>query len=255
MANELLCERDGGVALVRFNRPEALNAFTPEMNLALADLVRALREDERVRVVVFTGEGKAFSSGADLKALAASGPRSVEVGYQRVRAAGLRTGEILDFPKPTIAAVNGVVAGFACGLALACDVVLAAESARFGITFSKIGYVPDAGLSYLLPRLVGLPRAKELFFAGEVISATEADRIGLVNRVLPDDRLMETARALARTIAGRPSAAIRMGKALLNRAASADFGTAVELEAQAQGVLGTTEEHRAAVAAFVEKKR
>jgi 2-(1,2-epoxy-1,2-dihydrophenyl)acetyl-CoA isomerase len=138
---------------------------------------------------------------------------------------------------------------------LACDIVLAAESARFGITFSKIGYVPDGGVSYLLPRLVGLARAKELFFAGEPIGAAEADRIGLVNRVVADDRLVETALELARTIAARPATAIRMGKALLNRASAADFPTAVELEAQAQGILGTTEEHRAAVAAFVEKKR
>ncbi|MGH7822249.1 MAG: enoyl-CoA hydratase/isomerase family protein, partial [Candidatus Binatia bacterium] len=181
--------------------------------------------------------------------------RPPEVGYERVRAAGLRTEELMDLPKPTVAAVNGPVAGFALGLALACDVVLAAESARFAVTFSRIGFVPDAGVSWLLPRLVGLHRAKELFFAGEVVSAREAERIGLVNRVVADAALLDEARSLARTIAERPVAAIRMGKALLNRAAAADLRTAVELEASAQGILGTTKEHQDAVKAFAAKKK
>jgi 2-(1,2-epoxy-1,2-dihydrophenyl)acetyl-CoA isomerase len=251
----LLVDRRGPVATVRFNRPQQLNAFTPAMNLALADLVRGLRDDESVRVVIFTGAGRAFSAGADLKALAASGGRSAEVGYERVKAAGLRIGELKDFPKPTIAAVNGVAAGFACGLAFACDIVLAAESARFAITFSKIGYVPDGGVSYFLPRLAGLPRAKELFFRAEPISAEEAVRSGLANRVVSDARLMEEASALAEEIARRPAAALRMGKAILNRSLAADYATVIELEAEAQGFLGTTEEHRQAVREFVERKR
>ena len=251
----LLLERDGAVAIVRFNRPERLNAFTPEMNLALAELLRALGDDEAVRVIILTGAGRAFSAGADLKALAASGGRSAAVGYERVKAAGLRIAELMEFPKPTIAAVNGVVAGFACSLAFACDVVLAAASARFGISFSKIGYVPDGGVSYFLPRLAGLPRAKELYFRGEPITAAEADRIGLVNRVVADERLMGEALELARQIAERPAAALRMGKAILNRSLAADYRTVIELEAQAQGILGTTEEHQQAVRAFAERGR
>jgi 2-(1,2-epoxy-1,2-dihydrophenyl)acetyl-CoA isomerase len=253
-ADSLVLEHKGAVATVRFNRPERLNAFTPEMNLALADLVRRLRDDETVRVVVFTGNGRAFSAGADLKALAASGGRSAEVGYERVKAAGLRIGELVDFPKPTIAAVNGVAAGFACGIAFACDVILADETARFVMSFSKIGYVPDGGVSYFLPRLVGLPRAKELFFRAEPVSAEEAVRIGLANRVIAGGRLMEEAMTLAEEIAGRPAAALRMGKAILNRSLGADYRTVIELEAEAQAVLGTTDEHHAAVRAFTERK-
>ena len=253
--DSLILERRGAVATVLFNRPESLNAFTPEMNLALADLVRRLREDEAVRVVVFTGAGRAFSAGADLKALAASGGRSAAVGYERVKAAGLRTAEIMEFPKPTIAAVNGVAAGFACAIAFACDVILAAESASFVMSFSKIGYVPDAGVSFFLPRLVGLPRAKELFFRAEPVSAEEAVRIGLANRVVRNGSVVEEAIALAGEIARRPATALRMGKAILNRSLGADFRTVVELEAEAQAVLGTTEEHRDAIRAFAERKR
>jgi len=257
VGEDLLFERADGVATIRFNRPDRLNAFTPEMNLALAERLRQLRDDESVRVVILTGSGRAFSAGADLKALAASGQlgRSAEVGYERVKAAGRRIAELKEFPKPTIAAVNGVVAGFACSLAFACDIILAAESARFGITFSKIGYVPDGGVSYFLPRLVGLPRAKELYFCGEPISAREADRIGMVNRVVADDRLLEEALTLARTIAERPRAALCMGKAILDRSLGADYATVIELEAQAQAILGTTEEHQQAVRSFAEGRR
>jgi len=255
--DELLIERDGPVATIRINRPEAMNAFTPEMSLAFAERLAELRVDDAVRVLILTGTGRAFSAGADLKALSEPGQlgRSAEVGYERVKAAGLRTAQLMEFPKPTIAAVNGAVAGFACGLVFACDVILAGESARFGITFSRIGYVPDAGVSYFLPRLAGLPRAKELFFSGEVISAAEADRIGLVNRVLPDQELMMTAVELARKIAERPPAALRMGKEILNRSLGVDFRAVIELEAKAQGFLGTTEEHQDAVREFVRKKK
>jgi 2-(1,2-epoxy-1,2-dihydrophenyl)acetyl-CoA isomerase len=257
VSEELIVERDGGVVTVWFNRPESLNAFTPEMNVSLRDLLRQLGDDDDVRVLVLTGKGRAFSAGADLKSLGQPGQleRPAEVGYERVRAAGLRIEELMEFPRPTIAAVNGAVAGFACSLAFACDVILAGESARFGFTFSRIGYVPDAGVSYFLPRLVGLPRAKELFFTGDVITAAEADHIGLVNRVVPDPALMETVLALARKIAERPATALRMGKSLLNRAASADFRTAIELEAHAQGILGTTEEHKNAVREFARSRR
>jgi len=255
VSEDLVLDRDGAVAIVTFNRPERLNAFTPEMNLALAELLRALRDDDTARVVILTGAGRAFSAGADLKALAASGERTAAVGYERVKAAGLRIGELMDFPKPTIAAVNGVVAGFACSLAFACDVILAADAARFAITFGNLGYVPDGGVSYFLPRLAGLPRAKELYFRGEPITAAEAERIALVNRVVAADRLMDEALDLARQIAERPPTALRMGKAILNRSLAADFRTVIELEAQAQGILGTTEEHRRAVRDFVARSR
>jgi len=253
----IVVERDAAVAIVRFNRPERLNAFTPEMSQELFARLRELRDDEAVRVVVLTGTGRAFSSGADLEALAAPGRlgRSAEVGAERVRAAGLRAEELKDFPKPTIAAVNGVAAGFACGLAFACDVVLAAASARFAFAFAKIGYVPDGGLSWFLPRLVGVARAKELFFRAEPISAAEADRIGLVGRVVADDRLMPEALELARSLAERPQTALRMGKAILDRSLEKDFRAVVEEEAKAQGFLGTTEEHQQAVRAFVAKKK
>ena len=257
MSEELIVERDGAVATLRFNRPDALNAFTPEMNVRLGELLRSLRDDETVSVLVLTGTGRAFSSGADLKALAEPGRlgRPADVGYERVRAAGLRTAEILEMRKPTIAAVNGIVAGFALGLAFACDILIAANSASFHVAFSRIGYIPDAGTSWLLTRLVGLQQAKLLFFTGDPIEAAEAMRIGLVTRVVADDDLRSTALDLARTIAARPKTAVRMGKALLDRANDVDFRTAVELEAQAQGILGTTQEHQEAVRAFAERKK
>ena len=250
----LVVSRDGGIVTIRFNRPDVLNAFNPEMNLRFAEILRDLRSDDALRVLVLTGTGRAFSAGADLNALGSTLGRAAEVGYERVRAAGLRIEELREFPRPTIAAVNGVVAGFALSLAFACDVVLAAESARFAFSFSKIGYVPDAAVSYFLPRLTGLPRAKELYFRGETIDAPEAARLGLASRVIADGELAAETERLARTIAARPPTALRMGKALLNRAAEADFRTVVELEAHAQGILGTSEEHKTAVREFTKKR-
>ena len=255
MSEGIRVERDGPVATIVFDRPESRNAFTPEMSLAFGARLRELRDDESLRVLVLTGAGDAFSAGADLKAMGDRLGRPAEVGYERVRAAGLRTEELADFPRPTIAAVNGPVAGFALALALACDIVLAAERAKFAFGFSKIGYVLDAGLSWILPRLVGLARAKELFFRGATIDAREAEKLGLVSRVVADAELASETRALACEIAERPATALRFGKAILNRANESDFRTVVEEEAYAQGILGTTEEHKAAVRAFVERKK
>jgi 2-(1,2-epoxy-1,2-dihydrophenyl)acetyl-CoA isomerase len=252
----LRLERDGAIATLVFDRPEARNAFTPEMSLAFGARLRELRDDESLRVLVLTGAGDAFSSGADVKAMGSPDRlgRPPEVGYERVKAAGLRTLELAEFPRPTIAAVNGPVAGFALALAFACDVVIAAERARFSFGFSRIGYVPDAGLCWILPRLVGLARAKELFFRAATIDARGAERLGLVSRVVADSALAAETRALAEEIAARPAAALRFGKAILDRAHESDFRTVVEQEAYAQGILGTTEEHKAAVRAFLEKK-
>lgn len=257
MTEGLAVERDGPIATIRFDRPQALNAFTPEMSVALATELRSLGNDPAVAVVILTGKGQAFSAGADLKSLAAPGRlgRSEEVGAERVRAAGRRIEELRELPKPTIAAVNGVVAGFALGLVFACDVAIAGASARFGVTFSRIGYVPDAGVSWFLPRLAGLSRAKELFFRGEVIDAPEAARLGLVSRVVPDERLRDETLSVAREIAARPATALRLGKTLLNRSAAADFATAIELEARAQGFLGTTAEHQSAVREFLTREK
>ena len=250
-------ERDGAIATIVFDRPESRNAFTPEMSLAFGATLRELRDDESLRVLVLTGAGDAFSAGADLKAMGSAGRigRPPEVGYERVRAAGLRTEDLLEFPKPTIAAVNGAAAGFAIALVLACDVVIAAERAKLAFGFSKIGYVPDAGLCWLLPRLVGAARAKEIFFRASTIGARDAAELGLVSRVVADAELAAETMKVAREIAERPPTALRFGKAILNHAHDAEFRAVVEQEAYAQGILGTTEEHQAAVRAFVEKKK
>jgi len=162
---------------------------------------------------------------------------------------------LVNFPRPTLAMVEGVAVGAGCNLALACDLVVASEDAKFGEVFAKIGLVPDGGGTYLLPRLVGLARAKELIFTAEIIDAAEALRLGLINRVVPARELAAVTRDLAERIAAGPPLALRMAKELVNRAAASDLDTALNLEAFAQGVAIASDDHQEGVSAFFEKRR
>jgi 2-(1,2-epoxy-1,2-dihydrophenyl)acetyl-CoA isomerase len=159
------------------------------------------------------------------------------------------------FPLPTIAMVEGFAVGAGCNLALCCDLVVASEGAKFGEVFARIGLVPDGGGTYLLSRLVGLARAKELIFTADIIDAAEALRLGMINRVVPAAELPAATRALAEKIAAGPPLALRMAKDLVNRAASSDLETALNLEAFAQGMASTSDDHQEGVAAFFEKRR
>lgn len=246
---------DNGVSWITLNRPEAMNAVTWDQRERVISLLADASADPAVRAVVLTATGKGFCAGADLRGAPSGGERvpgdvarTIRLGAQRLIAA------VLDCEKPVIAAVNGTAAGIGAHLAFACDLVIAAEPARFIEVFVRRGLVPDGGGAYLLPRLVGPQRAKELMFFGDALPAEDAERLGLVNRVVPADELEKTARAWAERLATGPTRAIAMTKQLVNAALESDRATAFAAEAAAQEINMTTADANEGVASFVERR-
>ncbi|CAM5463416.1 enoyl-CoA hydratase/isomerase family protein [Streptomyces purpurascens] len=244
------------VLTITLNRPETLNALTPDQRDEVVQLLAKASATADVRAVVLTGTGRGFCAGADLRGAATTDERDVgdvartlRTGAQRLIAA------VLDCEKPVIAAVNGTAAGLGAHLALACDLVLAAESARFIEVFVRRGLVPDGGGAYLLPRLIGPQRAKELMFFGDALTATDAERLGLVNRVVPDGDLDKTARAWAERLAAGPTRALALTKQLVNASLDTDRTTAFAAEAAAQEINMTTVDAQEGVRSFVERRK
>ena len=252
-----------GVVWITLNRPEAGNALTTPMREQIIAWLEEASADLGVRVVVLTGTGeKGFCTGADLRAAVPGLPRPEGAPARAVGEAArlIRTGwqrlitAVLDCEKPVIAAVNATAAGGGMHLALACDLVLAAEEAKFIEVFVRRGIAPDAGGAYLLPRLIGPQRAKELFFFGDDLPAGEAERLGLVNRVVPRDRLAGLAGEWASRLANGPTRAIGMAKHLTNQSLESDRATALWDEAVAQELVTGTEDCREGLAAFAERR-
>ncbi|MER5617210.1 enoyl-CoA hydratase-related protein [Streptomyces sp. NPDC002215] len=246
---------DNGVSWITLNRPEAMNAVTWEQRGRIIGLLAEASADPAVRAVVLTATGRGFCAGADLRGAPATGERvpgdvarTIRLGAQRLIAA------VLDCEKPVIAAVNGTAAGIGAHLAFACDLVLAAGSAKFIEVFVRRGLVPDGGGAYLLPRLIGPQRAKELMFFGDSLPAAEAERLGLVNRVVPDEELAATAREWAQRLAEGPTRSIALTKQLVNASLDADRSTAFAAEAMAQEINMTTQDANEGVASFVERR-
>ncbi|MFF4834761.1 enoyl-CoA hydratase/isomerase family protein [Streptomyces sp. NPDC001315] len=246
---------DNHVSRITLNRPETLNALTPDQRERIIRLLCDASADPEVRAVVITGTGRGFCAGADLRGASTAGERiagdvarTLRLGAQRLVAA------VLDCEKPVIAAVNGTAAGLGAHLALACDLVLAAESARFIEVFVRRGLVPDGGGAYLLPRLVGPQRAKELMFFGDALTAPDAERLGLVNRVVPDGELDKASRAWAERLAAGPTRALALTKQLVNASLDTDRATAFAAEAAAQEINMAAEDAREGVTAFVERR-
>jgi 2-(1,2-epoxy-1,2-dihydrophenyl)acetyl-CoA isomerase len=243
------------VSYVTLDRPASLNALTPAMRDRLVGLLGEASADPGIRTVVLTGTGRAFCAGADLRGASAAGERIagdvsrvLRLGAQRLIAA------VLDCEKPVLAAVNGTAAGLGAHLAFACDLVLATESARFIEVFVRRGLVPDAGGAYLLPRLIGPRRAKELMFFGDAVPAAEAERLGLVNRVVADTALEETAREWAARLAAGPTRALALTKQLVNTSLDTDRASAFAAESWAQEINMTTEDAREGLRAFTERR-
>jgi 2-(1,2-epoxy-1,2-dihydrophenyl)acetyl-CoA isomerase len=249
----VLVDQRDGVATLTLNRPEARNALDFEMREALEGALRDLEADAGVRVLVVTGAGEHFCAGGDVKLMQARRMTAAE-GQRRVEAMNRAVRALAGFRAPTIARVDGFAVGAGCNLALACDLVVASDRARFGEVFARIGLVPDGGGTYFLPRRVGLARAKELCFTADVVEAAEAWRMGLVNRVVPAGELVAAATALARRIADGPPRALAAAKSLLDRAVGADLETCLASEARAQGLMVESEDHREGLAAFFEKR-
>jgi len=252
----LLVDRRDGVVTLTLNRPEKLNAVSGAMWRELVEVFEEVEDQRDDRVLVITGAGVGFCSGADLTdGEAAGNPRGgAGSSLAQMRVVGRAALRLHELTKPTLAAVNGVAAGAGCNLALGCDLIVAGESARFTEIFSQRGLNLDFGGSWLLPRLVGLHKAKELAFLAEVVSADDAARIGLVNRVVPDDRLLGETASLARRIASLPPIQLSLTKKLLNQSFAVSMAEAVEFEDVAQTLNFQTRDTTEAMMAFVEKR-
>lgn len=250
----LIVETSGAIATITMHRPDARNALDITMRQELLLALDEIERDEGARVLVLTGAGGHFCAGGDVKTMR-DGTYTAATARERVDMLNRFIVRLVAFPRPTIAMVDGFAVGAGCNLALCCDLVVASERARFGEVFARIGLVPDGGGTYLLSRVVGLARAKELIFTADIIDAAEALRLGMVNRVVPVADLLTATRALADKIAAGPPLALRMAKELVNRAAaSSDLETALNLEALSQSLAITSEDHREGVTAFFEKR-
>ena len=227
-----------GVATITLDRPRTLNSLTFESYAELRDFFPKLSDADEVRAVVITGEGKGFCSGGDREAIIAElFARDMKGLLEFTRMTGALIRNLRRVRRPVIAAVNGVAVGAGAVLALACDVRIVARSARFGFVFPKVGLSgADMGASYLLPRVVGLGRASEILFAGELVGAEEAHRIGLANRVVDDGKALEESLAFARQLAAGPAFAHSMTKQMIEDEASMTLDDAIEAEAQAQAI-------------------
>lgn len=252
---DLLLEKKDGIATITLNVPEKLNALTRKMTMSLAKVTDDIARDDEVRVVIVTGAGRGFSSGADVSMMAGGGGATEITRFQRLQVIGWPHADV--FPKlnkPSIAAVNGPCVGGGFSLALSCDIRIASDTARFGAAQIARALVPDYGLTFYLPLVIGVSRAMELMCTAEIIGAEEAERLGIVSRVVPGDQLMDEARALADKIAKQPPIPIELTKMMVWRSLFDGLARQIDLETGAQQICFTTEDHRESVKAFLEKK-
>jgi enoyl-CoA hydratase/carnithine racemase len=250
----LLVDRDDGVVTVTMNRPARKNAANGTMWAELLTVFDDVASDRDDRVMVLTGAGGAFCSGADLAGATEIAGRPGDPYLVQMRALGAVALRLHQIPKPTIAKVGGVAAGAGMSLAMGCDLVVAAESSRFSQIFSKRSLSVDFGASWLLPRLIGLHRAKELAFFADIISAEQAAEFGVVNKVVPDQQLDQVVGEWAARLASGPPLALSMTKAMLNNSLSLSMDQALEEEARCQAVNFASEDTTEAIAAFGEKR-
>jgi enoyl-CoA hydratase/carnithine racemase len=255
----LTLEKRGHVAILTLNRPESLNALgAPGDGDAVAATCEEVNADPEVRCVVLTGAGRAFSAGGDVKAMKAregafaGNGVSIRDGYRRNIHRIVRS--IYGLEVPAIAAVNGAAIGLGCDVACMTDIRICAENSRFGVTFLKLGLIPGDGGAWLLPRTIGMSRAAEMLFTGDVIDAATAVAWGLVSRAVPAESLLDEAIALANRIAAQPPHALRLAKSLLRQGQSASYDTIMEMSAAAQAISHLTEDHMEGVDAILEKR-
>ena len=254
---DLLARVEDGVAVLTMNRPERRNALSPAMLDALARTLADAEADDDVGCVVLTGAGGAFCAGGDVKAMAQDGAGEAgfdaRVQLQR-RSHRATAGRLHEMPKPTIAMVRGAAAGAGLSLALACDLRVAADSARFATAFARVGYSGDFGGSWFLTQLVGTAKARELYYTADILDAQQALALGLVNRVVSDARLEEETQALALKLARGPRVALRYMKRNMNAAEAGSLKDSLDLEAWHHTRTGFTEDHKEAAKAFVDKR-
>lgn len=247
----LLVNVNNGVMNLALNRPESLNAFSPEMILGLKDALKQAKNDQSIHVVTLSGSGRSFSAGGDVKTMGKRDPKGV---YDHLGELNELILAMRDLEKPIIAAVHGFAAGAGFNLALACDMILAAEGSKFILSFSKVGLISDGGGHYFLPRLIGPYRAKELLFSAEPISADEAHSLGIVNHVYPLDEFEGKVRAFADKIAAGPATAYGFIKKIADKSLVSSLDEVLELERITQATVVQSDDHAEGVQAFKEKR-
>jgi 2-(1,2-epoxy-1,2-dihydrophenyl)acetyl-CoA isomerase len=262
LEDQVRCETTAAVMTITLDRPEVHNALSPDQRNRMIDLFESASEDLHVRAVILTATGKGFCTGADLRAHRDPPPRPEGAPDRAILdvSRGIKTGaqrlisSILDCEKPVICAVNGTAAGIGSHMALACDLVIAAEGIRFIEVFVRRGIVPDGGGAYLLPRLIGPQKSKELLFFGDDLPAHEAHRMGLVNKVVPADELADAALEWATRLAAQPTKMLSLTKMMVNRSLESDRQTMYELEAMSQDIVMGGADAQEGVEAFKERR-
>ena len=249
--NNLKFSREGQIGILTLSRPKALNALNTELLLELNNAVELIANDESIHVLIITGEGKAFVAGADITEMkdfnSVKGLKYGELGASVFK-------KIENLKVPTIAAVNGFALGGGCELAMCCDIRIAAENAKFGQPETGLGISPGFSGCVRLSRLAGLAKARELIYTADIIPASEAERIGLVNKVVPLDQLMESAMGMARKIASNAQIAVRYSKMAINKGNETDIETAIAFENQVFALCFSTEDQKEGMTAFVDKR-
>ena len=250
----IITKKEGGVATLILNRPEKLNSVNEEMIEEMLSAQQEFAEDSRIKVLILTGAGRAFSAGADHEALSSKSDEPLEF-HNMVKKFHNFSLNLRNMDKPTIAAVNGIAAGATCNHALACDLIIASENARFSQIFVNIGGQPDSGGSYFLPRLVGVAKACELIFTGKTIDAREAERIGLINQVVAPENLESVTGNLALKLAGGPSLALGLAKKSLYQSLGMDLAGSLDCELRNQTLCFISRDFQEGLKAFTEKRK
>lgn len=252
--NSILLKVENKIAFITLNRPEVFNSINREMAFRFQDTLDICEQDSGVRAIVIIGNGKAFGAGQDLKEVT---DPELNPGFKKILEEHYNPiiTRIRRIKKPIIAAVNGVAAGAAANIALACDIVVANENASFIQAFSKIGLIPDSGGTFFLPRLIGFQKASALAMLGDKVSATEAEKIGMIFKVIPADSFNEDVQKLALKLANMPTKALGMIKQLLNQSMTNDLKSQLEMESKFQIEAAQSEDYSEGVAAFIEKRQ
>ena len=249
----ILYSQQNNVGVITFNRPEKANAFNREMALQLQAVLDDFGADDTIRCIVVTGAGKAFCAGQDLAELTGDNPP----GFEQILTEHYNpiVSRIRQIAKPVIAAVNGVAAGAGANIALCADIVLASEMASFIQAFSKIGLIPDSGGTFILPRLVGWQKASAIMMLGDKVSATEAERIGMIYKILPSENFLEEALKIAHTLAGMPTKGLVLTKQALNQSVQNTFEQQLQTEDKLQFIASQTSDFKEGMTAFLGKRQ
>lgn len=251
----LIYEKSDAVGTITFNRPERMNAVTPQMCAELKEVFDLIEVDDGVRCVVLTGAGRAFSAGGDMDTIKEFHAMGPPASRRRLQVSTRPMKQLYMLEKVTIAKVNGDAIGGGASFSLACDFVVAAEKARFGFVFSNIGIIPDMGCMYFLPRIVGLRAAKRLVFEGNIFSAKEALKLGIVSEMVPSEDLDSAVNSLAQRMALKPKDSLGLMKNIMQKGMEMDLAALLEREVEAQSLLWKTEDHKEGLQALLERRK